>query len=223
MMIDLRTLTPAERARQLGHPEGEVGRALAEGMNTTNRGAYERVFRRLHLRPGFRVLEVGFGNGRFLPLLMSQAEGIRYVGIDISETMVAEAMRSNRALIGGGGVAFHCGSADALPYPDGSFDRAFAVAVIYFWPEPAAALAEMRRVLRPGGRSIIVALHPEIAASADFARPEYGFRVYDEDTLLAMHRKAGFRRAVVEFIEETVTRPDGSVTPLRAYLVLAER
>jgi hypothetical protein len=50
-MVDLRTLTPAERARQLGHPEGEIGVAIAESLNTLNRGVNEAVFQRLGLIP----------------------------------------------------------------------------------------------------------------------------------------------------------------------------
>jgi ubiquinone/menaquinone biosynthesis C-methylase UbiE len=221
-MIDLADLTPAERARQLGRPEGEVGSAIAERLNAVNRGVNEAVFRRLGLKRGHWVLEVGFGNGRLLPVLMRQAEDIRYAGIDISGTMVEEASRHNHALVAAGHAAFHHAPAEAIPLPDGAFDRAFAVAVVYFWAEPVKALAEVRRVLRPGGVSIVASLRPETAASMDFARPEFGFRVRDEGTLVGMHREAGFRRVVAEPYEQVVMRPDGSTWPLRGFLVVAE-
>jgi hypothetical protein len=51
-------------ARMLGKPEGEVGRAVGEMMNRTNANITAAVHQRLMLRPNYRVLEVGFGNGR---------------------------------------------------------------------------------------------------------------------------------------------------------------
>lgn len=221
-MVDLSTLTPAERARQLGHPQGLVGLAIAEGMNLTNRGVNEAVFRRLRLEPGQRVLELGFGNGRLLPLLMRQAENVRYVGIDISATMVEEASRFNHALIADRRAEFHHGSAEAIPFPDSSFDRAFAVAVVYFWPEPMRVLGEVRRILRSGGMSILVGLDPEVAASMAFARPEFGFRAYGADRLVRLHQEAGFDRVSAEPYEEVITRADGSTWTLRAHLFIAE-
>src|SRR3954447_6104992 len=113
-------------------PRGEVGRAVAEGMNVTNKPTYERLFRRLELQRGARVLEVGFGNGRFLPLLMEQAHDIRYVGVDISEPMVEEASKFNATSVAVGKVKLYQGSAETIPCPAGSFERAFSVAVIYF-------------------------------------------------------------------------------------------
>jgi ubiquinone/menaquinone biosynthesis C-methylase UbiE len=221
-MVDLRTLMPAERARQLGHPEGEIGVAIAESLNTLNRGVNEAVFQRLGLEPGCRVLELGFGNGHLLPILMGYAEGIRYVGIEISATMVEEAARFNHALVASSRATFVRGLAEAIPFAQNSFDRAFAVAVVYFLPDPVRALAEIHRVLRPSGRCTLVSVHPETAASIEFARPEFGFRVYDAEKLITLHREAGFDHVVVEPYEELVARQDGSTWRLRAYLIVAE-
>lgn len=221
-MMDLKMLTPAEQARQLGHPKGDLGIAIAEGLNTVNREVNEAVFRRLGLRPGERVLELGFGNGHLLSVLMREAENLDFTGVEISETMVEEALRFNRDLVATGKAAFLHGSAEALPFPDNTFDKAFAVAVVYFWPEPTKALAEIRRVLRPGGISIIVSAQPGMMASSPFARPEFGFRIHDPDTLVTLHRDAGFGQVVVEPYEEDVTQPDGRVSRLQAYFVIAE-
>src|SRR6516162_2532910 len=117
-MASLAELTPAERAQLLSKPEGELGIALGESMNNTNARIIEAVYCRLRPEPGNRVLEIGFGNGRLSSLLMQQADALGYVGIDISETMVAEAMVFNRALIDAGAATFHQGSADAIPYPE---------------------------------------------------------------------------------------------------------
>src|SRR4051812_13103893 len=113
-MVDPETLSPAELAHQLGHPDGEIGMVIAEGLNIINRWVNDAVFRRLHLTSGCRVLEIGFGNGHLLPVLMRHARRIRYAGVDISATMVNEASRFNRTLVTSGQAAFHCGSAEAM-------------------------------------------------------------------------------------------------------------
>ena len=90
-MASLSDLTPAERAHLLGKPEGELGIAIGAVMNNTNAKLIETVYQRLGLRSGQSVIEIGFGNGHTVPLLMQLAGGLTYTGIEIAQTMVAEA------------------------------------------------------------------------------------------------------------------------------------
>ena len=209
-MVDLTALMPQEMAQQLGRPEGEVGRAIGEMLNRANGGLTEACYDRLDLAPGLQLLEIGPGNGRLLPSLMGRAAGLGYVGLDIAPTMIAEAEAFNTGLVAAGQAEFRLGGAEAIPYPDAGFDRVFAINVFYFWPDPLRALAEMRRVLRPGGLSLIAAVTPEVAASTAFAREEYGFRARDGETVAALHREAGFATVALERFEETVVRNDGT-------------
>jgi len=101
-MPSLSDLTPAERARLLGKPEGELGIALGQVMNQTNAKLIDTVYRRLRLQPRQSVLEIGFGNGHTVPLLIQQAGALTYTGIEIARTMVAEATAFNQVLIDGG-------------------------------------------------------------------------------------------------------------------------
>jgi len=166
------SLSLAEQARQLRNPEGGVGLAVAEWLNDTNRQGNAHAVDLLQLQPGNCVLEIGFGNGRVAPDVVARAAGVRYAGIDISPTMVEEATRFNAALVAAGRASFHFGSADGLPFADASFDRVFSTGVTHFWAEPAKPLAEVRRVLRRGGLSLMTCLHPRSAPA--FARPERG-------------------------------------------------
>ncbi len=220
-MASLAELTPAERALLLSKPEGKLGVALGESMNNTNAKITEAVYRRLRPQSGDRVLEIGFGNGRLLPLLTRQTDGLSYVGIDISETMVAEAARFNRALIDAGRATFRLASAEAIPYPDASFDRAVAVNVVYFWADLVRVLTEIRRILRPGGLSIIAGIDVATAAAAPFTRDEFGFRAREADVLVALHRETGFASVDVESFDEVVKRPDGAPWPRHYDLVIA--
>src|SRR5205085_9495003 len=96
-MVDLAKLDLAVLARQLGNPEGEVGRAVGDYMSAHNAAVSAAAWQRLGLRPRDRVLEIGFGNGKLIPALLALAPELAYVGIDVSQTMLAEAGAFNRA------------------------------------------------------------------------------------------------------------------------------
>ncbi len=221
-MVDLSALPPSEMARLLGKPEGEAGRAVGERLNRVNADITAAVYQRLQLRENDRVLEIGFGNGRLLPALLACAEDLTYVGLDIAETMVTEAIAFNAELVAAGQASFRLASAEAIPCPDESFEKVFAVNVIYFWPDPVRALSEMRRVLRAGGMSVIAALNPDPdQPTPPFAREEYGFRVRDGATVAALHRDAGFGYIELDNYEEISTRPDGTPWKKRYSVIVA--
>ena len=107
---------------------------------------------RLDARPGDDVLEVGVGTGLSLPLY---PRGCSVVGIDISEPMLGRA-RARLEAMGREDVRLERMDARTLRFPDGSFDKVLAPYVISVVPDPAAVMAEMTRVCRPGGRVLVV-------------------------------------------------------------------
>jgi len=100
---------------------------------------------------GGRVLEIGVGTGKSVPFYPAQAD---IVAIDISEKMLDRARR--RAARLGAAVRFEVADVQRLPYPDGSFDTALATFVFCSVPDPVRGLSEVRRVLRPGGRLLLL-------------------------------------------------------------------
>jgi len=107
---------------------------------------------RLAPSSGERILEVGVGTGLSLPLY---PRSCRVTGIDISEAMLERARRRLDRLAGHR-TELRRMDARQLDYPDGCFDGVFAPYVMSVVPEPEAVMAEIRRVLRPGGRLVIV-------------------------------------------------------------------
>jgi len=106
-------------------------------------------FAPLDVRPGHRVLDVGCGTGDFLRLLGPLVAPGNAAGIDLSETMIAEARR--RTSGGSSNVSFQVGNALNLPFESGSIDRLTATQVLLHVPDSATAIAEMWRVLAPEG------------------------------------------------------------------------
>jgi SAM-dependent methyltransferase len=216
-MVDLTKLDLAVLARQLGNPEGEIGRAVGEYMSRHNAAVSAAAWRRLDLEPGARVLEVGFGNGRLIPALLALQPELAYTGIEISETMLAEATDFVRGLPEAGRIELKLASVEAMPFGAGAFDRALSVNAIYFWPDPGRALGELHRVLGREGVLITAGITPEAAAGLPIV--QHGFRVYDRERLVELHRRAGFRSVDIEIYRETTARLDGG-THERSYHLL---
>jgi len=216
MTIDLSQLDVETRARQLGRLEGEIGLAIAESLNVVNAGVHERAFGALEAETGSRILEVGFGNGHLVPKLLALAGDLSYAGIDISETMVDEATAFNK----GAAVEFRVASSADIPFASSSFDRVLVLNTIYFWPDPSADLAEIRRVLRPGGRLVLGALAPSGARSNPVFR--HGFEFYEKDQLSHMCTAAGFWRISIDVFNEVKEAAGGSRLAVDYYIVSAD-
>ena len=107
--------------------------------------------------PRFTVLDVGCGGGRTIQTLADRATEGKVCGIDYSGTSVSVARRTNAAAIAAGRVAIEQASVSKLPFPDATFDLVTAVETHYYWPAPESDLREIARVLKPGGRLMLIA------------------------------------------------------------------
>jgi SAM-dependent methyltransferase len=101
----------------------------------------------LAIAAGARWLEVGCGTGALSEAILDRAAPREVIGVEPSEAFIAFARRRLRDPR----IDFRIGDASRLPVEDGGFDAAVAGLVLNFVPEPARALAEMRRAVRPGG------------------------------------------------------------------------
>lgn len=101
----------------------------------------------LNPTPGLRWLDIGCGNGAFTELIVERCAPASVDGIDPSDAQLEYA----RMRMPGKPVTFQRADAMALPFPDDMFDVAVMPLVIFFIPDPSRGVAEMARVLRPGG------------------------------------------------------------------------
>jgi SAM-dependent methyltransferase len=142
--------TPGSREHQLRHYEGRAAR-------------YDRLVRipeRLLFSDGREwvcrravgdVLELAIGTGRNLPLYPTN---VSLTGVELSPAMLAVARRRAERL--GRKVALHAGDAESLGFPDERFDTVVATLALCSIPDHVRAVAEARRVLRPGGRLLLL-------------------------------------------------------------------
>jgi ubiquinone/menaquinone biosynthesis C-methylase UbiE len=138
--------------QMFGRPQGVLGRLGGLIMARTNEACGAWVTELLEVGPNDTVLEVGFGPGVIVEQLAKLASKGKVAGIDLSREMVEQACARNSIAIHNGCVDLRRGSVDSLPFDDNSFEKALAINSMQVWPDAAAGLQEIRRVMKPAGR-----------------------------------------------------------------------
>jgi ubiquinone/menaquinone biosynthesis C-methylase UbiE len=167
----------------------EDGAAYERMMGVWTRLAGDIFLDWLAPASGLRWIDIGCGNGAFTERVVERCAPVEIHGVDPSEAQLAFARTRPAARV----AQFHKGDAMALPFPDKRFDVAVMALVIFFVPDPAKGVAEMARVLRPGGTAAAYAwdilgggypgdpfqaelramgLHPPLPPSVEAARIE---------------------------------------------------
>jgi SAM-dependent methyltransferase len=136
-----------------GMPHGPLGWIGARLMASMKGKYYREMAAELDLQPDDELLDVGCGSAKFLT---EHAGHVRYVaGLDASELQVEMARERLAERIAAGTAEIVLGDVADLPWDDGRFSAITSLDAIKFVPDPEGALAEMHRVLRPGGRAVI--------------------------------------------------------------------
>ncbi|MFD5087785.1 class I SAM-dependent methyltransferase [Kitasatospora sp. NPDC058406] len=159
--------------------------------------------RKLALPPGSRVLDAGAGSGVVARRLAGRL-GLRITGVDVLDFHVREARRLSALAALEERTTFSWGDFHELDYPDGSFDGVYSMETLCHSYDPARALAEFHRLLRPGGRLVLLGPvgFPAAEVPADKrallepyldAMTMVGAKRYDTRSLGGLITDAGFR------------------------------
>lgn len=137
-------------------PSGFIGTLFGKLMEWLNTNAYRKAIHTLEPARDERILEIGFGTGRFAEMLLEMSPAIFVAGVDPTLTMVQTA-KDRLAKHGfADRVDLRQGMDEVLPWDDNSFHAVVAIHSFQFWKDPEHSIKEINRVLQPNGRFIIV-------------------------------------------------------------------
>ena len=176
-----------------GAMPGQVGSRVNAWMH---RPVYTMMVRALDLKPDDELLDVGCGAGDFLAEHASHVR--RVAGLDLSAGKVALARQRLADRIAGGTAEIVEGDAAALPWQDGRFSVVASMDSFPFFPDPERALAEMYRVLRPGGRAAM-GFGWKVAEGTE-THAVLGHRMWDEPEVRRMTEEAGFADVSISYV-----------------------
>jgi ubiquinone/menaquinone biosynthesis C-methylase UbiE len=197
--------------RQFAQPHGKLGVFFAGLMNRGNAVINAHAVEALRIRDGDRVLDVGFGGAATLEKLLREGRVSFAGGVDPSPEVVRAAEARLAPWIADGRLEVRLGTAEAIPWPEASFDRVLSVNSIYYWSDPLQGARELYRVLRPGGAAVL-ALRDK-AAIDKMGIERFGYRALGEVEVTKLLEQAGFSAVESSSREDKVR---GGVVLVRA-------
>lgn len=144
-------------ANQCQKPQGWLGRLVLRLMNARHSKVTDWGLSHVSVEKRDTILDVGCGGGRTVGKLAALATQGKVYGIDYSKESVAASHRTNQPWIRMGRVEIQEASVSQLPFSEGMFDLVTAVETHFWWPDLPADMREILRVLKPGGKLVIIA------------------------------------------------------------------
>ena len=189
-------INPIELGRQLKKPTGETGLKVAENMNIANEQIYDFVLSQIDMNDNSKILEIGCGNGKFIPKFFISNPNIHLTVIDYSDVMCNKAKILNKGLINDNKLDVQCEDAVEMSFSDDYFDMVVTINTVYFWEQKEKQLTEIKRVLKKDGL-FITGYRPK-SVMKDFPSTQEVFTLYEPEDLTLLIKQNGF-----EIIKET--------------------
>lgn len=182
----------------------EEGRG--QGMESEHMPITLPMLEQMRLRPDEIVLDIGCGIGWLVRLLARLVPQGRVAGIDVSDGMIGQARDLSAGL---DRVEFQVGTAGRIPFPDRTFTRVVSIESAYYWPDPAAGIREIFRVLAPGGSAWILINfyrdNPECHQWAPLLPPTH---LLSAEEWAGLFREAGFSTVAYGRIPDPTPAPE---------------
>lgn len=194
-----------ERLYQCKKPSGTMGKRLVQEMNDHHYQLTGWGLGKIHVAENSFILDIGCGGGMTVARLASMAVKGRVIGIDYSLDCVNWSKGHNKGLIEEGRVEIIHAGVQEMPFAENQFDLVTAVETVYFWPDHAQNLKEVRRVLKPSGKFVIV---NEMYGSEAFKERNDKFAlagdmiIHSPGELKGLLEQAGFSHVSVYLVEE---------------------
>ena len=180
-------------------PEGFWGRLMVAGMNGGSHAAMASwSLDHANVPADGEILDIGCGGGANLARLMDRSLRAKVTGVDYSTVSVEKSRKVNADAIIKGRCKVLEASVSSLPFTDATFTMATAFETVYFWPDIVNSFAEVRRVLVPGGKFLIVNEDDGLSGNNEkWEKMIEGMHTYTPDELETHLTAAGFRDVAV--------------------------
>jgi ubiquinone/menaquinone biosynthesis C-methylase UbiE len=193
------------RTSQLQKPTGWLGRLTLRNMNSRHSKLTDWGLEHVSIEQPYTILDAGCGGGRTLSKLAERATQGKVYGVDYSEESVAVSKRTNASWIETGRVEVRLASVSQLPFPAGMFDLVTAVETHFWWSSLPSDMREIFRVVKPGGKLIVIAevykgANTTVSRLAEKYAPQTGMTLLDVAGHRELFTQAGF--SDVQIIEE---------------------
>jgi ubiquinone/menaquinone biosynthesis C-methylase UbiE len=167
-------------------------------MNSRHSKVTDWGLSHVSIEKDYTVLDVGCGGGRTLSKLAERATQGKVYGLDYSEASIEASNKTNAHWIELGRVEIRHGCVSTLPFDDGMFDLVTAVETHFWWPNLPGGVREVFRVLKPGGKFIIVAevykgANTRMARMCEKHAPKTGMTLLDAGEHRELLANAGYQ------------------------------
>lgn len=175
-------------------PEGLLGQFMVVGMNSCHEKLADWGCRFLGGGTPDQVLDIGCGGGANVRRFLNRFSDAHVTGLDYSDVSVKSARKRNRAAIQAGRCEILQADVSRLNLPENQYDLVTAFETVYFWPEIRRSFENVFRVLKPGGRFLIVNESTGTdQAAVKYAKIIDGMNLYTLGQLAVFMENAGFR------------------------------
>ena len=179
-------------ANQFRRPSGFWGKIVSNMMIKGNRHEYEKILKDFDIQHNDKLLEIGYGPGDGINLIMEKNDKCELYGIDFSELMYKRATERNKKFIDGNKVKLLFGDFIETKIDVNGFDKIFCLNVVYFWNDLSKPFEKIKSLLKENGIFYFYMAKKEDLAKIKFANNDV-FNKHSIEQITEALKKAGFK------------------------------